>query len=397
MRVTDLDLPEFDPLDPSLRGDAFHDRMRTLAAEGWLARSAVAVTVLDREAGSFFLRSKQTAFPGRQLGELFGVRDGPLHEEMERNILHLDGDEHRRLRNLVNPSFTPRAAARWRPAMQTVLAELLPPGEDVVDDLVERVAKPYPSRVIASVMGAPEADAPRLAEWSNWIQRQFDGPSMLDPGDRARIEEAVAEFYEYAGALCAERRGAPREDLVSQLLATGLDERGVVNLVLNVLVGGVDTTQSQLAHTVRLLAEQPEQWELLRSDPEALAPRAVEESLRVEPITPFTARVTTEDVTFRDVEFPAGTIVMVAAVSANREGLDDADRFDLTREPTKPLTFGAGIHFCLGANLARAELQEALVHLARGFSSVELAGDPAFGSINGIYGLDALPVRLAAA
>ena len=128
--------------------------------------------------------------------------------------------------------------------------------------------------------------------------------------------------------------------------------------MLNVLVGGVDTTQSQLAHALRLFADHPEQWALLAEQPE-LAPRAVDEVLRFEPITPFTARIAMEDVEYRDVLFPEGTVVLVCAFTGNRDG--EPDGFDITAERKgKPLTFGAGIHYCLGANLARAELQEAL-------------------------------------
>ena len=158
------------------------------------------------------------------------------------------------------------------------------------------------------------------------------------------------------------------------------------------LVGGVDTTQSQLAHALRLFAEHPDQWALLRSDPERFASPAVEEALRYEPITPFTARILLEDVEFRDVTFPRGTIVMVSAVTANREGVEgDPDAFDIAadRGNAKPLTFGAGIHYCLGANLARAEPQEALAFLPSRMPGLALAE---LGSVHGIYGLDSLPI-----
>ncbi len=143
-------------------------------------------------------------------------------------------------------------------------------------------------------MGAPLADAPRLHHWSNWIQRQFDATSMAS--ERDGIERAVEEFYEYAESLLRARREDPGDDLISKLIAA--EEQGdrlsdveCINLVFNVLVGGVDTSQSQLAHAIRLLAEHPEQWALLAEDP-TLAERAVEEALRYEPITPFTARIT---------------------------------------------------------------------------------------------------------
>src|SRR5256714_15688366 len=187
-------------------------------------------------------------------------------------------------------------------------------------------------------MGAPLEDAPKLHHWSNWIQRQFDAGSMSS--EREGIEQAVEEFYEYAEGLVRARRKSPGDDLVSKLIEA--EEQGdklsdveCINLVFNVLVGGVDTSQSQLAHAIRLLAEHPEQWALLGERPE-LADQAVEEALRYEPITPFTARITTEDVVFRDITFPDGTLVMVCAFTGNRD-LDGAaagnggpDRFDIT-------------------------------------------------------------------
>src|SRR3712207_1955102 len=137
--------------------------------------------------------------------------------------------------------------------------------------------------------------------------------------------------------MLARRRSSPSDDLVSTLISEEQDgdrlsDVELVNLVLNVLVGGVDTTQSQLSHAVRLFAEHPEQWERVRDDPGTYVPRAVEEALRYEPITPFTARIMREDVEYGGVTFPEGTIVLVATVTANRDGVDQADAFDVTRD-----------------------------------------------------------------
>jgi hypothetical protein len=144
--------------------------------------------------------------------------------------------------------------------------------------------------------------------------------------ERAGIERAVEEFYSYAQELVQARRDDPGDDLISTLIAAEeagdkLSDVECINLVFNVLAGGVDTTQSQLAHAIRLLAEHPQQWALLREDPSSptLAAAAVEEALRYEPITPFTARITNEEITFREVTFPAGTVVMVCAFTGNRD------------------------------------------------------------------------------
>lgn len=391
-----LELPEFDPADVELNGERFHEVMTDLAARSWLARIPLGYLTLDREAGEFFLRTKHATFPGQMIAELYAIHEGPLREEIDRNILHIDGDDHRRLRNLLNPSFTPRAADRWRPAMRQLIADVWSPvADDGQCDFVAAVAKTYPALTIATVMGAPPEDAERLADWSNWIQRQFDGPSLMT--ERPRIEQAVVEFYAWCAELLRRRRAAPGDDLVSTLIAAEedgdrLSDVELLNLVLNVLIGGVDTTQSQLAHAIRLFASHPEQWELLGRQPE-LVPRAVDEALRHEPITPFTARILTDDVTYRDCTFPAGTVVMICSFTGNRDGAGDP-AFDITAERgnARLMTFGAGIHFCVGANIARAEMEEALRFLAPRMPGLRLAGEPRFGTVQGIYQLDALPV-----
>lgn len=405
--VAELDLPELDLGSGELAGDGYHRRLARLAADGarpWLARSPLAFIVLDRESGEFFLRSRATAFPGRQIADLFGVTEGRLREQIDANILNQQGQRHRRLRALVGPAFTPRAADRWRPAMRRFLAQLwseLGPGAQSCE-FVAAVAKPYPALTIATVLGAPQADAPRLHEWSGWVQRQFDVQALTS--QVPQMERAVAEVYAYVEALLTRRRAEPGDDLLTSLLAAseaGMGRRAggdrlshaeCVNLVLNVIAGGIDTTQAQLSHAMRLFAAHPAQWRELGRRPE-MAGRAVDEVLRAEPITPFTARICLEDVEHRGVLFPAGTIVAVCAERANREQ-DGGEDFDITApRDGRILTFGAGPHFCLGANLARAELEEALTFLAPRMPDLA-AGEPAvLGGVEGIYGVETLPLR----
>src|SRR2546421_10367444 len=334
--ATELELPSFDHTNPELRGPRYRDAMDGLSGhDGWLAANPFGFTVLDRESGEFFLRTRDAVFPGLTIAELFGVSDGPLHEEIVRNIININGDDHSRLRKLVNPALSPRAVERYRPAMRRFLGQLLEQlPADGRCEFVGAFAKPYPSLVIAEVMGAPLEDAPRLHHWSNWIQRQFDAGSLMT--ERELIEEAVAEFYEYEDDLIAARRPAPGDDLISELIKAEdegdrLDHDELRNLILNILVGGVDTSQSQLAHAVRLLAEHPEQWEILRGDPRGLALAAVDEALRYEPITPFTARIATAEIEYRGITFPPGAIVLVSAWHANRDGVD-SDSFDIAAD-----------------------------------------------------------------
>jgi hypothetical protein len=347
--VTELDLPEIDYNQPGFGPATYHELLAAARERNWLAHSPLAYIVLDGESGDFFLRARQTTFPGREIAELFGITDGPLHENVENNILNLTGDKHRRLRSLIGHAFTPKAADRWRPAMREFLAQLWGDLDGATEaEFVAAIAKPYPSRTIAAVLGAPVADSGRLEHWSSMVQRQFDIAALSS--QIPDIERAVVEAHEYVTRLLEERRATPGPDLISTLLAA--EEQGdrlthdeCVNLVLNLLAGGVDTTQSQLSQALRC------------------------------------------------VLFPAGTIVAVCAERANRE-TPGGEAFDITAERGGKLyTFGAGAHFCLGVNLARAELEEALTFLAPRMPDLGLAGAPVLGGIEGIYNVDSLPLR----
>ena len=393
--VSELDLPTFDYTAPDFAADRYHQQLAETRRLGWLARSPLAYMVLDHDSGEFFLRSKATAFPGRQIAEFFGVTGGPLADHIDANILNLSGEQHRRLRSLVGPALTPRKADRWRPVMRGFLEGLW--GQVAAHgscDFAAAVAKPYPSLTIATVLGAPHQDAGRLQEWSSWVQRQFDIRALST--NRDEIERAVTEVQEYVTELLEIRRTDPGDDLISDLLSARdhgdrLSADECVQLVVNLLAGGIDTTSAQLAHAIRLFAARPAQWELLAADP-ALAPRAVDEVLRFEPVTPFTARICLEQTEHRGVTFPAGTIVAVCTERANRQG-ESGEDFDITAvREVRLLTFGAGTHYCLGANLARAELEEALAFLAPRTPGLALDGPPQLGGVEGIYGIDKLPI-----
>jgi cytochrome P450 len=397
--VTELDLPEIDYMSPGFGPDTYHQLLADARARSWIAHSPLAFIVLDRESGDFFLRSRATAFPGPQIAEIFGVTSGKLHEHINANILNLTGDNHRRIRSLVGHAFTPRAADKWRPVMREFLQELW---EDMRKDgatsaeFVSAFARQYPSRTIAAVLGAPVADAPRLFHWANMVQRQFDVQALST--QIPDIERAVIESYDYVEKLVEDRKATPRDDLISVIAAAEADGDRLshdecVNLVLNVIAGGVDTTQGQLSHGMLLFARHPEQWALLAERPQERAPAAVAEIVRFEPVAPLTARIVLEDVEYRGVTFPAGTIVAICAERANREETD-GESFDITAvRDGKVFTFGAGAHYCLGVNLARAELEEALAFLAPRMPGLALDGAARLGGIEGIYGVEALPLR----
>src|SRR2546430_16416522 len=216
--VSELDLPAFDYSAADFSADRYHQQLAETRESGWAAKSPLAYIVLDRDAGEFFLRSRKTAFPGRQLAEFFGVSSGPLAEHIDANILNLGGQQHRRLRALVGPALTPRAADRWRPVMRGFLEQLW--AQAALHggcDFVATVARPSPSLAIATVLGAPRQDAERLHAWSSWVQRQFDIRALET--SREDIERAVTEVEDYVTRLLEARRAGPARGPVTERLA----------------------------------------------------------------------------------------------------------------------------------------------------------------------------------
>jgi cytochrome P450 len=391
--VSELDLPVFDSTAPGFSADAYHAELEAARRHSWLVRSPLAYIVLDHDSGEFFLRSGATAFPGRRIAEYFGVTDGPLAAQVDANILNLTGDQHRRIRALTRHVFGPRAADAWRPVMRGFLRHLWARVSAYREcDFVPAIARPYPSLTIATVLGAPHQDAGRLHEWSSWVRRQFDVRTLET--HLPEIERAVKDLEAYVGALLQARCGQPGEDLISALLAASndgdrLSAAECTALVMNLLAGAIDTTAGQLAHAIRLFATHPAQWQLLAERP-VLASSAVEEVLRFEPVMPFTARICTQDIVHRGVLFPAGTVVAVCAERANREGSDGESFNIVAPHQDRLLTFGAGPHHCLGVNLARAELEEALAFLAPRMPGLALSKAPRLSGVDGICGIDKL-------
>jgi cytochrome P450 len=218
---------------------------------------------------------------------------------------------------------------------------------------------------------------------------------------RAEIEAANEDVRDYVLDLVARRRQQPGEDFVSALVhheqdGDRLSDEEIVSLASSVIAGGTDTTESQLAHGLRLFADHPDQWDRLGNDP-ALAEQACQEVLRFEPIVPFTARLVREELELAGIVFPVGTVIFVCAATANRDPLTytDPGRFDIMadRGGAQVVTFGFGAHFCAGANLARAEIIEALTFLAPRMRHLQPDGEPIFGTPTGIYTMLSLPVR----
>jgi len=393
----DLELPvlDTDGLDRSEMLTAISDAR----AVHWLARSPFGFAFTDYRDAVAVLRDRRFHSALSLIPQMQGIDPEGYIMNRRQSILAMEGDEHARLRRLVAPAFTPTSTDRLRPFMAEVVSELV---DAVVDggrcELVADICEPYPIPIICELLGAPKADWKLFSQWATDIFRIFNGDLAAD---LPAIERASTELDAYVRAMVDERRSRPADDLLSVLIA--IEEEGdrlstdeLVMMAEAVLMAGTDTTRNQLACSVALFTEHPEQWALLADHPE-LAPRAVEETMRYLGAVRGTVRVASQDIEYRDVLFPAGTIVSIALAGANRDATVFAapDTFDITCErDAVQMTFGSGIHFCMGAALARAELQEALPLLARRLPDLAPDGPVEWKpSSFGIWGPARLPVR----
>jgi cholest-4-en-3-one 26-monooxygenase len=310
----------------------------------------------------------------------------PNAPEMHSDVLVvLDPPRHGPLRRVASPRFTPRAMRARREDIERLAAELVddmvaagPEGEV---DFVERVAAPFPLAVIAWTLGVPRDDIPLLHRWTNEVIGKND-PEYRREGESPgqTIKRARGELHAYFGALVEERRREPQDDLVTELAQSDIDgtpltEGELVSYCELLVEAGNETTRNAISGGLLALIEHPAEWAKLRADPE-LVPDAAEEILRwVSPITHF-SRTATEDTEVHGVTIRAGEQVAIFFASANRdeEVFDDPFTFRVDRRPNPHLAFGFGEHFCLGAPLARLELDVILRLLVDRFEGFELTG-----------------------
>jgi len=395
--VAELDLPSID--DPNLSDTERQALIASLATEHWMVRNAIGYSVLQYPDVVAVLRDKRWHSATSKIPEMMGITDPDFLDNRRVSILSAEGDVHTRLRRLVAKSFSPRSADGLRPFMREVVNDLVdnvaPTGRA---DIAVDICEPYPIPIICELLGAPREDWQLFSRWAEDVLRIFNG-NVLEELDI--IKRAQGELDEYSRGLIADRRNDPRDDLITDLIAAeeGGDRLSTDELVMMVdavIVGGTDTTRNQLGCAVGLLTGYPDQWKLLADEPD-LAPRAVEEVMRYFGAVRGTVRFASEDIEYRDVLFPAGTIVMTSMAMANRDTSVFADpgTFDIMREPSgqPQLTFGSGIHYCLGAALARAELQEALPILTRRMPDLAVDGAIEWKpSTTAIFGPTHLPV-----
>ena len=393
----EADVAMLNVIDPAYRPDG--PEVRAARAENWFARTPFGLAVLRHDKISQLLTDRRLVQGSHRFLAAQGVVDGPVAEFLNSIVLTVEGEDHTRLRTLVSRAFTPRAVAALRPRMVEVanvmIDRLAAAGRA---DFMAEFADPYPATIICELLGVPREQHDTFRGWANDIGLIF---SFTAAANHDRIAAALDGLYDAVDALLETRRADPQDDLLSALIAAEADgdrlsPRELRLMVATLLFAGQDTTRHQLGLALARFAEHPEQWALLGERPE-LAERAVSEVLRLAPTTSGTDRVATTDIEVDGVLIPEGTSLTMVFYAGNTDPAvfgGSGEVFDITADrPAPPLTFGAGIHYCLGANLARAELGEALPILARRLGPVELDGEPMWRPAIGITGPVTLPLR----
>ena len=397
LSINEIDIPQVD--FDFVGSQAERDQLASIAQDSWIAKGLFAYPIFNYEDCLAILRDRRWHSAAALAAIAFGVDDPRLSENRQPSILSSEGEVHTRLRRLVAPSFSPRAADHLRPFMREVMNSLIDP---IVAqghcDLAVDICEHYPIPIICELLGAPKSDWQFFSRVAEDVLRIFDANNA---NEIDLILAAQADLDAYVRQLISERRSSPADDLITSLIAAEeagdkLNENELVSMVEAVIIGGTDTTRNQLGCSVALFAEHPEQWKLLAERPE-LAGKAVEETMRYFGAVRSTGRFASEDIEYKGVLFPKGTLVVPSLVLANRDSavFNEPNTFDIAREPAgqPQMTFGAGIHYCLGAALARAEQQEALPLLAQRLPNLRINGDVIWKpSTVAIFGPENLPI-----
>jgi cytochrome P450 len=396
----------FNPIPERTRRDPYplyrqlreHDPIhRSHAVRGWvLFRQADALEIL-RDARFSADDRHYAAYASERAGAIADGLVDPTQPE-EPVMLRSDPPDHTRLRSLVSRAFTPRAVEKLQPRIEELTDQLLAQAaQRGTFDVIADFAVPLPVTIIAEMLGVPAEDRATFKRWSDHLVGFLD--PQASPGPQI-LRRTADEFFAYMDRIAAVRRAEPADDLISALVAAEergdrLSEQELHGTLALLLAAGNETTTNLIGNGLLALLRHPDQLALLRADP-TLIGRAVEELLRWDSPVQFTARIPTEDIDFHGHRFAKGQAVIAVLGSANRDpaAIDDPERLDITRAEARHLSFGYGIHFCLGAQLARLEARVALGALVRRFPDLRLASDRVrWRRLTFLRGLEALPVH----
>jgi cytochrome P450 len=393
--TTTADVPYLDLSDPEFSVDS--EEVTRARERSWYARTNYGLAVLRYEQVSELLKDRRLRQGSWAWPALNGVETGPLVDWWNGTLLNLEGEDHKRLRKLLNPAFTPGLVNGLAPRFRELAGELIDAFESRGRcEFVTEFAEPYATRVIAIMLGIPEDEWRRLAQLSGDLGL-FLGVTIKN--DLDKIESALKGLYGYADELIAERADAPREDFVSTLIQAQVDEDRLTHQELRISIvllifGGVDTTRNQLGLAMDTFMRHPDQWRLLAEQPD-LGPNAVEEVMRVAPTVTWVTREALEDFDYQGLEVRKGTTIHLLSSQAGTDPRKYGEdvRFDITAsDRPRHFGFGGGWHHCIGHFVARGDMSEALPMLARRMPDPRLDGEARWLPRSGNTGPLSLPI-----
>jgi cytochrome P450 len=385
VNVNDLELPYVVPKIIKSEHGTYEQLEIALNAskENWLASSGLSFVVINHEHSLAMLKDKRW----HNALYLFSENNPHLSESDKANrkqsIINLEGLDHARLRKIVGPVFSPKVADSLRPEMNKAINKIIDEISDLSEfDLQVEVFDKYPSYIISKIIGVPHSDWQMFGHWADDVFKTFGGNY---DHDKETVVDTQAQLSAYVRKLIAEKRENPTDDLTSLLIKAEVDGEKLttleISLLINaVLLAGIDTTRCQLGLIAIMLEDKPEMLEMLRNGENV--EDILEECIRLDSVFRYMIRIASEDIEYNDVLFPKGTIMGVTLTAGNHDEsvFEDAEKFIIDRPNRKgaTLSFGGGIHYCLGAALARAQMQECMKVVAKRIGDYSIVGEAQF-------------------
>ena len=399
INVNDLEMPSMASrmelkADGVKRSD-FISMSRGVAEDTWIARSGFGYNILSHKDVSAILKDGRWHAAMGLLADLNPYTTPEFKARRKTGMLAIDGEAHRRLKKLVSPHFSPMMAEQMRPEMHQVMLELIEPFIGTKFDISKEVFSKYPTKIICKILGIPDE---RLSDFNKWAEDLLSNWGNDFSKSTERILESQEEMDRYIGFVIAERRANPGTDLISMLVSSkdkndSLTDEEVITLVETLVIAGMDTIHHQLGIMLVMLLDSPDVWNDFVSNAQDRK-QIIEELLRIDGTVCNTGRIASEDIEHNGVLFPKGTIVFINLAAANMdESVFPKPDVLNTAHNEQHFAFGGGLHKCIGAALARAEIQVALDVIAEKMPTIKKSGEVLYSPENSaVYGPVSLTV-----
>ncbi|WP_417235765.1 cytochrome P450 [Arthrobacter sp.] len=371
------------------------EEVRNARESSWYATTNYGLAVLQYEHVAKLLKSPKLIQGSAKWPAHNGVHSGLFFDWWTKNLLVLEGEDHHRIRRLLNPAFSPRMVKGLRPRFQALANELIDAFIDKGEcDVITDFAEPYATRVLTILLGIDESEWPTIARLASTVGLAL---GVTFKQDLVKVESAVAELYEYAEALIRDRQSNPGDDFMSKLVLANRDgdsltDEELRNAVVLLIFGGMDTTRNQIGLAFQSFMRYPEQWDLLAERPD-LGGKAVEEVMRTNPTVTWVTREAVETFEHNGLVIEKGTTVhLFTQTSGTDPQAFPNPELDLLGEHPPHYGFGGGVHHCLGHFIARADMSEALPLIASRITNMRLNGQDEWMPDSGNTGPIKLPI-----